>query len=103
MIATQTNKNGQALFGSDDLALMVSLNLRNMNSSAFDPASYSAFKDWLRPFRSPRSFTYQCSATEATSPALRHRATSSPRPATTQAPPTPRRERHDACQQADAE
>jgi DNA-binding beta-propeller fold protein YncE len=43
-----TNKNGQALFGSDDLALMVSLNLRNMNGSAFDPASYSAFKDWLK-------------------------------------------------------
>jgi len=42
------NKNGQALFGSDDLALMVSLNLRNANGSTFDPSSYSAFKSWLQ-------------------------------------------------------
>ena len=43
-----TNKNGQALFGSDDLASMVSLNLRNANGSTFDPSSYSAFKSWLQ-------------------------------------------------------
>lgn len=42
-----SNKNGQALFGNDDLALMVSLNLRNANGSNFDPASYSAFRTWL--------------------------------------------------------
>jgi hypothetical protein len=42
-----SNKNGQKLFGADDLALMVSLNLRNADGSAFDPASYSAFRTWL--------------------------------------------------------
>lgn len=42
-----TNKNGQALFGADDLAQMVSLNLRNANGSNFDPASYPSFKTWL--------------------------------------------------------
>ena len=41
------NKNGQKLFGADDLALMVSLNLRNANGSHFDPASYTAFSAWL--------------------------------------------------------
>ena len=55
-----TNKNGQALFGSDDLALMVSLNLRNANGSAFDPASYSAFKDWLKA--SATNMAYDLSA-----------------------------------------
>lgn len=42
-----SNKNGQALFGSDDLALMVSLNLRNANGTDFNPTSYSAFRTWL--------------------------------------------------------
>jgi hypothetical protein len=42
-----SNKNGEKLFGADDLALMVSLNLRNANGSAFDPASYKAFRTWL--------------------------------------------------------
>ena len=42
-----SNKNGQALFGDDDLALMVTLNLRNPNGSAFDPISYPAFRTWL--------------------------------------------------------
>lgn len=42
-----SNKNGQALFGSDDLALMVSLNLRAANGSNFDPGSYSQFRTWL--------------------------------------------------------
>ena len=42
-----SNKNGHALFGSDDLALMVSLNLRNANGSDFDPSGYSAFRTWL--------------------------------------------------------
>jgi hypothetical protein len=43
-----TNKNGQALFGPDDLASMVGLNLRNANGSTFDPGTYSAFKSWLQ-------------------------------------------------------
>lgn len=42
-----SNKNGQALFGSTDLALMVSLNLRNANGTHFNPTSYSGFKSWL--------------------------------------------------------
>jgi hypothetical protein len=42
-----SNKNGHALFGSDDLALMVSLNLRNANGSNFDPANYAQFRTWL--------------------------------------------------------
>lgn len=42
-----SNKNGQALFGADDKALMISLNLRNAAGTALDPASYSAFRTWL--------------------------------------------------------
>ena len=42
-----SNKNGQALFGSDDLALMVSLNLRNANGSDFNPGNYAGFRTWL--------------------------------------------------------
>lgn len=42
-----SNKNGQALFGADDLALMVSLNLCDGNGSNFDPANYGAFRSWL--------------------------------------------------------
>jgi hypothetical protein len=42
-----SNKNGQKLFGADDLALMVSLNLRKADGSAFDPGSYSVFRTWL--------------------------------------------------------
>jgi hypothetical protein len=42
-----SNKNGQALFGSDDLAALVALDLRNANGTAFDPASYSAFRTWI--------------------------------------------------------
>ncbi len=41
------NKNGEALFGSDDLAVMVGLNLRNADGSHFDPGSYSVFKGWI--------------------------------------------------------
>ncbi len=44
---TWSNKNGQALFGADDLAQMVSLNLRDANGSTFDPTSYTRFKNWL--------------------------------------------------------
>jgi hypothetical protein len=42
-----SNRNGQALFGSDDLALMVSLNLRKANGTNFDPTSYSGFRSWI--------------------------------------------------------
>jgi hypothetical protein len=42
-----SNKNGQKLFTNADLAALVALNLRNANGSAFDPASYAAYKTWL--------------------------------------------------------
>jgi hypothetical protein len=42
-----SNKNGQKLFGSDDLALMVSLNLRNGDGTNFNPGNYAAFRTWL--------------------------------------------------------
>lgn len=42
-----SNRNGQALFGADDLTLMVGLNLRNADGTDFDPASYAAFRSWL--------------------------------------------------------
>lgn len=42
-----SNKNGQAFFGSDDLALMVSLNLRNANGTDFNPGNYTQFRTWL--------------------------------------------------------
>jgi hypothetical protein len=42
-----SNKNGQALVGADDLALLVGLNLRNANGSAFDPATYASLRTWL--------------------------------------------------------
>jgi hypothetical protein len=42
-----SNKNGQALVGSTDLAALVALNLRNANGTAFDPANYAALRTWL--------------------------------------------------------
>lgn len=42
-----SNNNGKALFGPDDLALMVSLNLRNANGTNFDPGNYASFRSWL--------------------------------------------------------
>jgi hypothetical protein len=42
-----SNRNGQALFGADDLALMVSLNLRNANGNDFNPGNYAGFRTWL--------------------------------------------------------
>lgn len=42
-----SNKNGQALIGDDDIAVLISLNLRNANGSNFDPANKAAFKTWL--------------------------------------------------------
>jgi hypothetical protein len=55
------NKNGQALFGSDDLASMVNLNLRNANGSSFDPVSYMAFASWLQGSTST-NMAYELSA-----------------------------------------
>lgn len=42
-----SNKNGQALVGAGDLALLVSVNLRNKNGSSFDPATAAALRTWL--------------------------------------------------------
>lgn len=46
-----SNKNGAALFTSsgtgNDLSMLVGLNLRNANGSAFDPTNYTAFRTWL--------------------------------------------------------
>ena len=42
-----SNKNGQALVGADDLAMLTALNLRNANGTAFDPANAAALKTWL--------------------------------------------------------
>jgi hypothetical protein len=42
-----SNKNGQALVGSDDTAMLVALNLRNASGAAFDPNSYAALRTWL--------------------------------------------------------
>jgi DNA-binding beta-propeller fold protein YncE len=43
-----TNKNGEALVGADDLAALVSLNLRKVDGTNFDPATYKALSDWLK-------------------------------------------------------
>jgi len=42
-----SNKNGQALIGADDLAMLVALNLRNPDGSIFNLASYAPFRTWL--------------------------------------------------------
>jgi len=42
-----SNKNGQALIGADDLAMLVSLNLRNANGSTYDPPSKTSFRTWV--------------------------------------------------------
>lgn len=42
-----TNKNGQALIGPTDLALLVGLNLRNADGSNFDPGNKTDLKRWL--------------------------------------------------------
>ena len=42
-----SNPNGESLFGADDLANMVALNLVNGDGSAFDPAGYPAFNSWI--------------------------------------------------------
>ncbi|HEX8169830.1 MAG TPA: hypothetical protein VF824_04730 [Thermoanaerobaculia bacterium] len=42
-----SNKNGQSEVGNDDMAMLVALNLRNADGSAFDPANYKAFRTWI--------------------------------------------------------
>lgn len=42
-----SNKNGQALVGADDRALLAGLNLRNPDGSNFDAATNAALKSWL--------------------------------------------------------
>jgi len=42
-----SNKNGGVLFNTSDLALMVNLNLRNADGTAFDPSKYNAFRTWI--------------------------------------------------------
>ena len=47
-----SNKNGEAKMNDNggngpELALLVSLNLRNANGTAFDPANYNSFRNWL--------------------------------------------------------
>lgn len=42
-----SNKNGHKLFGLDDLAAMVDLNLRNAAGDHFNPSDYSDFRTWL--------------------------------------------------------
>ena len=56
-----SNKNGESNFGSDDLALLVSLNLRNENGTNFDPGNYTAFRTWLTKARAV-NMSYMLSA-----------------------------------------
>jgi hypothetical protein len=42
-----SNKNGASLLGSDDLALLGGLNLRNAKGADFDPPTVKALQSWL--------------------------------------------------------
>ena len=42
-----SNRNGQALVGSTDLAMLTALNLKNGTGGNFDPANYSSLRTWL--------------------------------------------------------
>ena len=42
-----SNKNGQALIGVTDLAMLVGLNLRNASGTHFDPATAAAYRTWV--------------------------------------------------------
>lgn len=42
-----SNRNGEALFGTDDLAQMVALNLKDAIGNDFNPSNYTAFRSWL--------------------------------------------------------
>lgn len=55
------NKNGQALIGADDLALLSGLNLVNENGSPFDPTTAAQVRTWLRDANA-RNMAYMLSA-----------------------------------------
>jgi hypothetical protein len=42
-----SNKNGQALVGAGDLAMLTALNLRDGNGAHFNPSNYASFRTWL--------------------------------------------------------
>ncbi len=42
-----SNRNGQAMVGPADLAMLSALNLVNTNGTPFDPADYRALRTWL--------------------------------------------------------
>jgi hypothetical protein len=43
-----SNKNGQAMVDSADLAMLAALNLRKADGSHFDPTTYAQLKNWLQ-------------------------------------------------------
>ena len=55
------NRNGQALIGADDLALLSGLNLVNEDGSAFDPTTAAEVRTWLRA-ATARNMAYMLSA-----------------------------------------
>jgi hypothetical protein len=57
-----SNKNGEKLVGSDDLALLRALNLRDPTGKNFDPADYRSFRTWLLKADASSSMGYMLSA-----------------------------------------
>jgi hypothetical protein len=57
-----SNKNGERLVGSDDLAMLRALNLKDAKGKNFDPVKYSAFKTWLQRSAAADNMAYQLSA-----------------------------------------
>jgi hypothetical protein len=56
------NNNGAALIGDDDLALLVSLNLRNDDGTDFDPVDYDTFEAWSPQGANATNMAYMLSA-----------------------------------------
>ncbi len=42
-----SNPNGAKLVGSDDLAMLKALNLKNANGNDFDPSDYTSMRNWI--------------------------------------------------------
>ncbi|GEM_PF-1710925 len=42
-----SNKNGQALIGADDLAMLSALNLKDAKGKDFNPSDYKSFRTWI--------------------------------------------------------
>jgi hypothetical protein len=42
-----SNKNGAALFGATDMAMLTALNLRTAAGANFDPTNHNGFKSWI--------------------------------------------------------